>query len=316
MGEQEHITGTSAHESPNEQTDEKQASQLSQNINKYGKKISFFASVFTIIGSLVSILTLAVSICTLNTATSIVNAINTTINNNQIIQVGDIGIIQHGDNSTLTVSIENAPKYEMVDYKFGTEEETRLLSLAKRYFDAEDYQTAFSIYSSEELSGNDYATINRAYCYAHGYGVKADVEMAMELYTSVDLDDAKRNQLALMLATNSQGNYDSKIEETLTYFDSIDDYYVLNYLSLCKYGKSIELVPDKHFEVELSELYHYEFVNQKYYTTAVAAGQNGFYKYVYEGAVTGSGSNGLKGIYYVYNIYRLQYLDWLEQLFG
>lgn len=108
LDEQERKTDSNVQENTIKQKGETCDSQLSQTVKKHGEKISFFASIFTIVGSLVSSLTLTVTFFTLKTATSINNAVNTTINNNQTIQVGDIGIIQYSDTSTLTVSIENS----------------------------------------------------------------------------------------------------------------------------------------------------------------------------------------------------------------
>lgn len=291
-------------------------SQLSNVIKEHSEKFNFFAAISTIVGLPVAILTLWVTVCTLNTAASINNTINTTVSNNQIIQSGGPNIVQYVDSRPITITMLDPPRYEIVDYRFGTEEEARLLSLAKQYFDSGDYLTAFLMYSGEELRRNDYATINRAYCYAHGYGVVADVEIAMELYDSVTLDDARRNKLALMIATNSHGVYDSEILEGFAYFSSIKDYNVLNYLSLCKYGKSIDLISEENFEIELSDIYRYELVEEKIYSTMQPQELRPYEKFVSAGIVTGSSIGGTQYIYYIYQLYRLSNIDWLERVFG
>ena len=212
--------------------------------------------------------------------------------------------------------MDNALRYETVDYKFGTEEEARLLSLAKQYFNAGDYQMAFSIYSSEELKENDYAIINRAYCYAHGYGTISNTEIAMSLYNSVCSYEARRNKLALMITSNSNGVYDSEILGEFDYFSPIKNYNVLNYLSLCKYGKSIDSISKESFEIELSDIYCYELIEDKMYATSQSAFSTTYDKLVFVGTVTGSSPSGMRGIYYRYQLYRLHHLYWLERLFG
>ncbi|MCH5191364.1 MAG: sel1 repeat family protein [Oscillospiraceae bacterium] len=317
MNEQKNKTETSTQENINQQEEKATETFLSKVIKKHGEKFNFFASISTIVGSLIAIFTLIVTVCTLNTATSINNTINSTINDNQIIQSGDANIVQYGDNSSITISMDNIPQYEAPDYMFKTEEEMRLLSLAKQYFDAGDYQMAFSIYSSEELQENDYATINQAYCYAHGYGVIEDTEIAMSLYDSVGSDDARRNKLALMIRTNSAGFYDSAILDELSYFSSKQDYNVLNYLSLCKYGEPVDSISDKSFDIDLSELYQWRLVEDKLYITSQTAYSTSYEKLVFVGTVTGSSPNGMRGIYYRYQLYRRhQNLSWLERVFG
>ena len=316
MSKRENKTKISVQESTIKQARDTRDSQSSKAIKKHREKLNFLASISTIVSSLVAIITLGVTICTLNTTTSINNTINAPLNNNQITQSGNLNITQYGDNSSIKISMDNALRYEIVDYKLGIEEEARLLSLAKRYFDAEDYQMAFSIYSSEDLKENDYATINRAYCYAHGYGVINDTELAMSLYDSVGSDDARRNKLALMIISNINGVYDTDILEEFDYFRSIKDYSVLNYLSLCKYGKSIDSISEESLEIELSDIYHYELVEEKLYTTGYSTFSSPYEKLVLVGAVAGSNTSGMKGIYYRYQLYRLHHLDWLERLFG
>lgn len=316
MSEQENKTEISVHENTNKQEDRTKESLLSKVVKKHGEKFNFFAAISTMVGLLVAILTLGVAVCTLNTAASINNTITTTINNNQITRSDGINIVQYGDNSPITISIDGVPQYE-VHNKFGTEEEIRLLSLAKQYFDAGDYQMAFSIYSSEELQRNDYATINRAYCYAYGYGVIADTEVAMSLCDSVGSDDARRNKLALMIRTNSAGSYDSAILDELSYFSSKQDYNVLNYLSLCKYGEPVDSIIDKSFDIDISELYQWRLVEDKYYTSSQKAVTTPYEKLVYVSAVSGSSLDGMSGIYYEYQLYRRhQNLKWLERVFG
>lgn len=316
MSEREHKTKTSEQESTNEQAEDTRDSQSTKALKMRNEKLNFFASVSTIVSLLVAIITLGVTICTLNTTTSINNTINAPLNNNQTTQSDGLNITQYGNNCSTTISLDSALRYETVAHEFGTEEEIRLLSLAKQYFDAKDYQMAFSIYSSEALKENNYATINRAYCYAHGYGTISNTEIAMTLYDSVASDDARRNKLALMIISNSNGVYDTDILEEFDYFSSTNDYNVLNYLSLCKYGKPIESISEESLEIELSDIYRYEVVETKLCATAQPTFSTTYEKLMYVGSVSGSNASGMRGIYYEYQLYRLQHLDWLERLFG
>lgn len=316
MKERKQKADNNAEKNTSRQKDTAQGSKLSKLVKKHGENFSFFASISTILGLLIAIFTLVVTIRTLNTATSINNTINNTVNNNQIIQNGEVNIFQYNNDSPIMVSIDKAPRYEIA-VQSEVAEEKRLLSLAKQYFDNGEYEMAYYIYSSPELRESDYATINRAYCYAHGYGVTRNTEIAMSLYNSVGTVDARRNKLALMIASNYDGVFDSIILDEFDYFISTEDYNVLNYLSLCKYDEAIDTVSEseKSFEVQLSDIYRYELVEERLFTSTQSTYTTPYEKFRLVGTVIGSTVTGNKGIFYRYELYRLRYLAWLERLY-
>lgn len=199
---------------------------------------------------------------------------------------------------------------------YGTEEETRLLQQAKQYFEDGDLESAFRIYTSEELRNNDYATINRAYFYAHGYIVDCNPDYAMELYNSVDSDDARRNTLALMIACNDDGQYTDEIDSSLQYFISKKDYYVLNFLSLCMDEKRIDPSTVDHVDYDISKLKRYRLVWSRYFTVSQNSMTRPFDKLVLHGTVTGAVSPWEHGIYYQYCYYRLNNFEWIDRLYG
>lgn len=315
----------------------KKKSAIEKMVKKYGKTVTFLAGIATIIACIWSILVFFISAGSSDIPDEVDGVDNALGGDNSQVGsaiVGTEGIINQSE-STITVDggINNLDGTVIInngvinvsdvatqppdsDISYGTEGETHLLRQAKQYFMDGDLDSAFQIYTSAELSNNDYATINRAYFYAHGYVIDCNPDYAMELYNSVDSDDARRNKLALMIACNNNGQYTDEIDSSLQYFISKKDYNVLNFLSLCMDQKRIDPSTVDQFDYDISKLKRYRFVWTKYFTIPQSVRTLPFEKLVFEGTVPGANLSGQKGIYYCYSYYRLSNFEWIDLLYG
>lgn len=187
-------------------------------------------------------------------------------------------------------------------------------------FDNKDYETAFKIYNSEELKYNDYARINTAYLYAHGLGVEENIFKAMEIYDEVDTDEARRNKLGLLIASNDQGSNNEQILELIDYFIAKDDYYVWDFLSFSKFGKGINemLQEDTSFKQSfsycLSDLYIWESERGKYTNPPR---NTAYVWYIFVGADFDYNTYKAQSLpYFYYDVYQLKYLKCIDKIWG
>lgn len=287
---------------------------LSKFIKKHYNSVTFFAGIATMFA-------LVFSICTYNgkqeTGNETINYFNGDIYGDNY--AGNVSINQYvinkSEDLTDTYNLESAISSETANIN---NVEIQLLSLAKQKFEDGDYMEALRIYSDPSLKDNVYAKINQAYFYAHGYGVTKDFETALQLYEAIeDNDDARRNRLALIIFMNRGDHaYDEEIIEEINYFIDIQDYDVMNYVSLCKYDKmAILLTPEENLEITIPDIYQYIVVDIKY-TTTPNPYCYGFIIPEYKGAVSGASADyRYTTIYYHYVFKSLRYLDWLDCLY-
>lgn len=288
--------------------------RLSKFVKNHNKFVAFFAGIATIFA-------LVFSICTYNGKQETGKETN-------IFFYGDINGDNYTGNSSIDQNVVNncTDIIEICDLESGISSETsdiynaetQLLSLAKQKFEDGNYMEALRIYSNPTLKDNIYAKINQAYFYAHGYGVSKDFDAALQLYDSIkNNDDARRNRLALIIFMNrGDHSYDEEIIEEINYFINIQDYDVMNYVSLCKYDKmAVLLTPEENLEIALPDIYQYIVVDNLYITT-MHPYCYGFIIPEYKGIIAGA-SDDFKSerIYYHYNFKTLQYIDWLDCLY-
>ena len=294
-------------------------------IKKYGKIVAFWAAIATILGFVLPFIT---TLSGFGQSTDSDGPEGITIDVNGGVQDASVIAVDEGinnENGTIIIIegnvINTTPAEDVTNpaeetKAYGTTAQTRLLHKARQYYEDGNYTAALGIYTSPELRDNDYAIINLAHFYAHGYAVDADISLAMKLYDSVDSDDARRNKLALMIFSNDGGKYDDEIADSFQYFFEAKDYYVLNYWSLCKYGKLFDLHAVKQFDYELSDFKGYEAVWTHYFTSSQSSFTHTFDKLVYNGTISGSNAMGEKGIYYRYTYYRRKHIEWIDRLYG
>lgn len=143
----------------------------------------------------------------------------------------------------LSINASSYPEEEIGIY--NNDKEKELLYKAKELCENRNYDEAITIYVCDELKDNPYAQVNIGYLYAHGYGYEEDVEAALNIYDSIDMDIAKRNKLALLITSNKDGKNDAEIKNLIDYFINKNDYYVQNYITNCIYQKNVEALDDR-----------------------------------------------------------------------
>lgn len=210
------------------------------------------------------------------------------------------------------------PEEEIGNY--SSDKEKELLREAKKLCESKNYDEAITIYVCDVLKDNPYAKINLGYLYAHGYGYEEDVETALKIYDSVDMDIAKRNKLALLITANSEGIYDAEIVRLIYYFTEKRDYNVQNYITNCIYNKNVELLTDEERNITcyLKDLYVLKLTD-KISSTRTYSLDRAYEKLIYGGlSYKNNWQNGSfsASAYYSYNVYQYNYLDWLEKIYA
>lgn len=202
---------------------------------------------------------------------------------------------------------------------YNNDKEKELLNKAKEFCESGKYDEAFKIYMCDELKDNSYAQINIAYLYAHGYGCTENIEEALKIYDSINMDIAKRNKLALLITSNSDGINDKEIVQLINYFNERNDYYIQNYITNCLYNKNVELLTDEERNItcHLKDLYVIKFIDKINSTRTFNLNQ-AYKKLVYEGLsykTNGTGIYFSAPAYYSYYVYQYSYLNWLERIY-
>lgn len=217
----------------------------------------------------------------------------------------------------LEIHSSTCPEEEIGNY--SSDKEKKLLREAKELCERKNYDEAITIYVCDALKDNPYAKINLGYLYAHGYGYKEDVETALKIYDSVDMDIAKRNKLALLITANSEGIYDAEIVRLIYYFTEKNDYYVQNYVTNCIYNKNVELLTDEERNITcyLKDLYVLELINIISSNRTYNMNQ-AYKKLVYDGLSYKTSGTDILAIspYYSYHVYQYSYLNWLERIYA
>lgn len=231
--------------------------------------------------------------------------------------------------------VDQIPKYGTivtknteVEVKFKPEEnednikesEYILLKIGKNYFDMKEYDKAFMTYSNKNLKDNLNAKINIGYLYAHGYGVEENASKAMEIYKSIDTDEAKKNRLALLITTNKESRNFKEMDESLKYLMQKDDHDVWDYLSFSKYGRSIdEMIKENpnikdDFEVNFEDFYKFEKDGdtQEY---SNPPRNTAYYWYEFIGADYKDTDIPQTLPTYYYDRYRIKYLNFIDKIY-
>lgn len=221
--------------------------------------------------------------------------------------------VKHDIQIIVQINSSSYPENEIEVYNNNKEKE--LLDKAKEYCENKKYDEAITIYVCDELKDNPYAKINIGYLYAHGYGYEEDVETALKIYDSIDMDIAKRNKLALLITSNTNGNNDVAISDLIDYFTDKNDYYVQNYITNCLYHKNVESLSEeeKNITCTLEDLYILECAGTINSPKSYAL-NSAYRKLVYNG-ITFEGEY-IKSAYHHYNAYQYMYLDWLEKIYS
>lgn len=222
--------------------------------------------------------------------------------------------VKHDIQIVVQINSSSYPENEIEVY--NNDKEKELLYKAKEYCDNKKYDDAITIYVCDELKDNPYAKTNIGYLYAHGYGYEENVETALKIYDSIDMDIAKRNKLALLITSNMDGKNDAEIKILIDYFIDKNDYYVQNYITNCIYGKNVESLSDREKNIlcTLKDLYVLEIgdtINsqQPHYL-------NGAYnKLIFTGSSLDFNNDHTTSTYYHYNVFQYMYLDWLEKIY-
>lgn len=136
-----------------------------------------------------------------------------------------------------TVFVDNSINNSFNQYieNNGLSETDTLMIIAQAAVDQHDYDKALDILGDPALDGTAEKTMAMGYLLAHGYGVNQDVAAAREHYESIKdaFPQARRNLLALLIATGRDGANDEAIVSEIEYFIESGDDVVLKYLVLC-----------------------------------------------------------------------------------
>lgn len=203
-------------------------------INKYGKYISFFSSVATIVS-------LILSFFALNQINLVKSELNIEGNQNVV-------------NSNIYNNIIRNPS----DYS-----EEEILLQAEMFFDAEDYKSVIELYSLEKVCENPVVITNLAYMYSSGYGVEKNIKKALEKYNkAIELGvyHAYKNKI-IMLFNNISLDYDdsndiiTNVREVINscnqyeQFECEDDFwqFLSNEISDIRNVKSVEEFLKKYY---------------------------------------------------------------------
>lgn len=223
--------------------------------------------------------------------------------------------VRHDIQIIFTINSSSYPEEEIGIY--NNDKEKELLYKAKELYENKNYDEAIAIYVCDELKDNPYAQINIGYLYAHGYGYDEDIEAALNIYDSINLDIAKRNKLALLITSNKDGKNDAEIKILIDYFINKNDYYVQNYISNCLYSKNIEALNDREKNIicDLKELYILELTETINSTKTYYLSQ-AYKKLVFTGSSYHWNENHVLSIYYHYNVFQYMYLDLLDKIYA
>lgn len=223
--------------------------------------------------------------------------------------------VKHDIQISFLIESSSYPEEEIGIY--NNDKEKELLYKAKELCENKKYDEAITIYKCDGLKDNPYAQVNIGYLYAHGYGYDENVETALKIYDSIDMDIAKRNKLALLITSNMDGKNDAEIKNLIDYFINKDDYYVQNYITNCIYGKNVESLSDREKNIlcNLKDLYVLE-IGVPINSTQTHYLNNAYKKLTYIGLSHHWNENHTMSAYYHYNVFQCRYLDWLEKIYA
>lgn len=236
-----------------------------------------------------------------------------------VVEVDERGIpsnpVKHDIQIIFSINSSSYPEEEIGIY--NNDKEKELLHKAKELCEKENYDEAITIYVCDELKDNPYAKVNIGYLYEHGYGYEVDVEAALNIYDSIDMDIAKRNKLALLITSNKEGKNDAEIKNLIDYFINRNDYYVQNYIANCLYGKNVEALNDRERNIicELEDLYILELA-ERIDSKKIYSSHNAYKKIIYMGSTFDWDENRRISCYYHYNVFQYMYLDWLDKIYA
>lgn len=223
--------------------------------------------------------------------------------------------VKHDIQIIFSINSSGYPEEEIEIY--NNDKEKELLYKAKELCENRNYDEAITIYVCDELKDNPYAQVNIGYLYAHGYGYDEDVEAALNIYDSIDMDIAKRNKLALLITSNKDGKNDAEIKNLIDYFVNKNDYYVQNYITNCIYCKNVEALNDREKNIicNLKDLYILELAG-KINSTHTYNLNHAYKKLIYTGLTYDLNENYTTSAYYHYDVFQYMYLDWLEKIYA
>lgn len=219
----------------------------------------------------------------------------------QVSSQGDVTTVHDNGNTIITYEIN------------GTSTTNILLAIAKTALINGDYEQVLSILQSDDLAGNENALLDLGYMYAHGYGVQQNVALAIDIYDEIGNPQAHKNKLALLIASNRDGNNNTLILDEITYLETIGDNDIQNYLLLCYGNDALEEITNGNgtITMDLNCLYQFELVGNSSYSNPPR--NTGYSVYIFTGAdYIDNGSNYSLPTYF-YDEYRLRFIDTIDK---